>query len=54
VRLYLRLVTRCGGFSDGQYENVATMVAEIGRLLGGSQRASRSCSPSMPHDGSDG
>jgi hypothetical protein len=54
VRLYLRLATRWGWFSDGQYEHVATMVAEIGRLLGGWQWASRSYSPSMPHDGSHG
>ena len=33
VRLYLRLATRWRWFSEGQYEHVATMVAEIGRLL---------------------
>ena len=42
VRLYLRLATRWGWFSEGQYEHVATMVAEIGRLLGGWQRVTRS------------
>jgi hypothetical protein len=39
VRVYVRLATRWGWFSDGQYQHVATMVAEIGRLLGGWQRA---------------
>src|SRR5262245_62839895 len=41
VRLYLRLATRWGWFSEGQYEHVATMVAEIGRLLGGCQRGTK-------------
>jgi hypothetical protein len=54
VWLYLRLASHWGWFSDGQYEHVATMVAEIGRLLGGRQWASRLYSPSMPHDGSHG
>ncbi|MCL4299465.1 MAG: diversity-generating retroelement protein Avd [Anaerolineae bacterium] len=35
VRLYLRLAARWGWLSDGQYEHVVQMVAEIGRLLGG-------------------
>lgn len=35
LRLYLRLAHRWHWLSDGQYEHVATMVAEIGRLLGG-------------------
>ena len=35
VRLYLRLAVRWGWLSGGQYEHVAKMVAEIGRLLGG-------------------
>jgi len=35
VRLYLRLATRWGWLSAGQYQHVAAMVAEIGRLLGG-------------------
>lgn len=35
VRLYLRLAGRWGWLSDGQYEHVARMVTEIGRLLGG-------------------
>lgn len=35
LRLYLRLVHRWRWLSDGQYEHVSRMVAEIGRLLGG-------------------
>jgi hypothetical protein len=35
LRLYLRLAHRWRWFSDGQYEHVSRMVAEIGRLLGG-------------------
>ncbi|MDN3513717.1 MAG: diversity-generating retroelement protein Avd [Candidatus Brocadia sp.] len=35
VRLYLRLAVRWGWLSDGQYQHVAEMVVEIGRLLGG-------------------
>jgi four helix bundle protein len=35
VRLYLRLAARWGWLSAGQYQHVAAMVAEIGRLLGG-------------------
>lgn len=35
VRLYLRLAARWGWLSEGQYQHVAHMVAEIGRLLGG-------------------
>jgi four helix bundle protein len=35
VRVYLRLAVRWGWFSDSQYEHVAAMVVEIGRLLGG-------------------
>ena len=42
VRVYLRLVTRFGWLSDGQYEHVSTMVNEIGRLLGGWQRVTTS------------
>jgi four helix bundle protein len=40
VRLYLRLAARWGWLSAGQYQHVAAMVAEIGRLLGGWQKAS--------------
>jgi len=39
VRIYLRLATRWGWFSIGQYEHVAQMTTEIGRLLGGWQKA---------------
>jgi four helix bundle protein len=35
VRLYLRLAAKWGWLSAGQYQHVARMVAEIGRLLGG-------------------
>jgi four helix bundle protein len=39
VRVYLRLVARLGWMSGGQYEHVAAMVTEIGRLVGGWQKA---------------
>ncbi len=35
VRMYLRLAARWTWLSAGQYEHVAKMEAEIGRLLGG-------------------
>lgn len=35
LRLYLRLAHRWRWLSDGQYEHVSRMVAEIGKLLGG-------------------
>ena len=35
LRLYLRLAHRWQWLSDGQYEHVSRMVAEVGRLLGG-------------------
>jgi hypothetical protein len=38
VRVYLRLAAKLGWLSVGQYEHVAAMVAEIGRLLGGWRR----------------
>jgi hypothetical protein len=38
VRVYLRLAVRWGWLSGGQYEHVAKMVTEIGRLIGGWQR----------------
>jgi hypothetical protein len=41
VRVYLRLATHWGWFSAGQYKHVAAMVAEIGRLLGGWQKATK-------------
>jgi len=40
LRLYLRLAHRWRWLSDGQYEHVSRMVAEIGRLLGGWMRQS--------------
>jgi hypothetical protein len=41
LRVYIRLALRWGWVSDGQYGHVAEMVAEIGRLLGGWQKASQ-------------
>jgi four helix bundle protein len=38
VRTYLRLAARWEWLSPGQYQHVALMVAEIGRLLGGWKR----------------
>ena len=35
LRLYLRLAHHWRWFTDGQYQHVSQMVAEIGRLLGG-------------------
>ena len=35
LRLYLRFAHRWRWLSDGQYEHVSRMVAEVGRLLGG-------------------
>jgi hypothetical protein len=35
LRLYLRLAHRWHWLNDGQYQHVSTMVAELGRLLGG-------------------
>ena len=35
VRLYLRLCERWTWITSGQYQHASTMVAEIGRLLGG-------------------
>ena len=40
VRVYVRLAARFGWLTGGQYEHVAAMIAEIGRLLGGWQKAS--------------
>ena len=39
VRLYLRLAARWSWLSAGQYQHVATMTTEIGRLLGGWHKA---------------
>jgi hypothetical protein len=41
VRMYLRLAARWEWLSHGQYRHAAGMVAEIGRLLGGWQKATR-------------
>ncbi len=41
LRVYLRLAAQWQWLSDGQYEHVAKMVAEIGRLLGGWQKTVR-------------
>ena len=38
LRVYLRLAERWGWLSAGQYQHVAIMVAEVGRLLGGWQK----------------
>lgn len=38
VRVYVRLAARFGWLTTGQYEHGATMIAEIGRLLGGWQK----------------
>lgn len=38
VRVYLRLAARWGWLTAGQYQHVAAMVAEVGRLLGGWQK----------------
>lgn len=35
VRTYLRLAAKWNWLSQGQYHHVSSMVAEIGRLLGG-------------------
>ena len=49
VRLYLRLAARWGWLSSGQYQHVARMVSEIGRLLGGWQKVTRQDeAPSLP------
>ncbi len=40
LRLYLRLAHRWKWLNDGQYKHVSSMVAEIGRLLGGWIKAS--------------
>ncbi|MBK8538763.1 MAG: diversity-generating retroelement protein Avd [Ardenticatenia bacterium] len=38
LRMYLRLSHQWHWLSDGQYKHVSTMVAEVGRLLGGWKR----------------
>jgi len=39
VRVYLRLAARWEWLTKGQYQHVAAMLTEIGRLLGGWQKA---------------
>jgi four helix bundle protein len=41
VRLYLRLCEKWKWINAGQYHHVSVMVAEIGRLLGGWMKLSR-------------
>lgn len=40
LRLYLRLAERWGWITKSQHQHASAMLAEIGRLLGGWQRAS--------------
>lgn len=47
VRMYLRLAARWEWLNAGQYEHVSKMVAEIGRLLGGWQKATHSRSATV-------
>lgn len=53
LRLYLRLAHRWRWLSDGQYEHVSRMVAEIGRLLGGWMRQSAAASNPGAHRGAN-
>ncbi len=41
VRVYVRLAARWHWLKEGQYRHAAEMMAEIGRLLGGWQKATR-------------
>lgn len=41
VRMYLRLAARFEWLTAGQYQHAAQMVAEIGRLLGGWKKVTR-------------
>jgi hypothetical protein len=41
VRLYLRLAAQWNWLTAGQYQHVAAMVVEIGKLLGGWQKVTR-------------
>lgn len=45
IRVYIRLAAKWGWLSAGQYQHVAAMVAEIGRLLGGWQKVTRPPAP---------
>jgi len=42
VRVYLRLAARWEWLTAGQYQHVAGMIAEIGRLLGGWKKITHS------------
>lgn len=46
LRLYLRLARQWEWLSSGQYEHASRMVAEVGRLLGGWIRQTRSAAAS--------
>ncbi|MEW5989218.1 MAG: diversity-generating retroelement protein Avd [Chloroflexota bacterium] len=46
VRLYLRLAERWHWLTPGQYQHVAAMVAEMGRLLGGWRKKTIDATPS--------
>lgn len=48
LRLYLRLSRQWDWLSSGQFEHVSRMVAEIGRLLGGWLKQTRSGVPARP------
>jgi hypothetical protein len=41
LRLYLRLAHHWQWLNDGQYQHISQMVAEVGRLLGGWLRQTR-------------
>lgn len=45
LRLYLRLSRQWDWLSSGQYEHVSRMVANVGKLLGGWIKQTRSASP---------
>lgn len=42
LRIYLRMVHHWKWLTNGQYEHVSRMIAEIGRLLGGWLKRERS------------
>lgn len=42
VRLYVRLCFRWGWLTAGQYEHVAGLTTEVGKLLGGWRKVTRS------------
>ena len=48
LRLYLRLSRHWGWLSSGQYEHASRMVANVGKLLGGWIKQTRSASPAGP------